>query len=196
LELFAARSALATYTVERLGLLFDIRLNNAHGREQAAAEKILQMQVGVIEKVNKDMGVRLGFMSLVLGLMLAIAMAYLAYGALNLYFTAGDFVLVGGYAGLMAAKLRLVAGSIIDLERSKVALEIGVKYLNRGTEWGCESKFPAKEIQKFTGYELNNVSIEIDGFLLFRPVTAKISPNTMTIISGRSGVLANVMALH
>jgi len=174
------------YIVERLHLLYDIRLNNAYKKERRATEHHLNQVVQTIRKSNIKMGVRLALMALAIGVALAVFTALSVFSVDDQNITAGDFVMIAGYVGMLTLQLRLLAGSLIDMERQKVALADGMAYLQQPIPETQPLTLPGTESTDFV-FELKDISIEKEGKTIIQNLSYQFPKNTFTVIKGASG---------
>lgn len=174
------------YIVERLHLLYDLRLNNAYEKESGIIEHHLDQVIQAIRGSNLQIGIKLGLMALATGVVLAIFTALSVFADKDQGITAGDFVMIAGYVGMLTLQLRILAGALIDLEKQKVALADGIAYLKK----------PISEIQAIepltlqnTDYvfELNDVCIEKGGKQIIQHLSYRFMNNKFTVIKGASG---------
>ena len=174
------------YIVERLHLLYDIRLNNAYGKETRATEHHLDQVVGAIRKANLQMGVRLGLMALAIGVALAVFTALSVLTDKDENITPGDFVMVAGYVGMLTLQLRLLAGSLIELEKHKIALADGVAYLKKANP-ETRSNGLIRFDKTSDVFELKNICIEKGGRPIIRNLSYRFPQHRFTVIKGASG---------
>lgn len=174
------------YIVELLHLLYDIRLNNAYMKERCVTDHHMNQVVRAIRKSNVKMGLRLGLMALAIGVALAVFTALSVFADDGQRTTAGDFVMIAGYVGMLTLQLRLLAGALIDLEKQKVALADGIAYLEE----------PIPQIQSVQSlrfastdyvFELKNVCIEKGGKNIIQNLNYRFESNKFTVIKGASG---------
>ncbi|MDP9877800.1 ABC-type transport system involved in cytochrome bd biosynthesis fused ATPase/permease subunit [Variovorax boronicumulans] len=128
LRLFRAENDLQQDFVERHRMLFDIKINQAESREVQQQAARLDTYVRTITSVNNEMAIRLGLQAVAFGIALlafALAAVLTSTGSVS---RAGDFVMTATYLSLVTSRLRLLAASLIDLERSLTGLVQGVKY--------------------------------------------------------------------
>ena len=174
------------YIVERLHLLYDIRLNNAYMKERSATETHMNQVVQAIRKSNVQMGARLGLMALAIGVALGVFTALSVFTDDDQSITAGDFVMIAGYIGMLTLQLRLLAGALIDLEKQKVALADGIAYLEKPIQ-----ETPSSKLQNFSSadyvFELNSVCLEKGGKQIIQNLNYRFLSNKFTVIVGASG---------
>lgn len=174
------------YIVERLHLLYDIRLNNAYEKENLVTEHHLNQVRRAIRKANVKMGVRLALMAFAIGVTLAVftALSVLIDNDQNI--TPGDFVMIAGYVGMLTLQLRLLAGSLIELEKHKIALADGMAFL--------QNTYPETKADRMinfgkTGdvFELKNICIEKGGKRIINNLNYRFRNDRFTVIKGVSG---------
>lgn len=176
------------YIVERLHLLYDIRLNNAYMKESSTTEFHLNQVVQVIRKSNIQMGARLGLMALAIGVALGVFTALSIFTDDDQSITAGDFVMIAGYIGMLTLQLRLLAGALIELEKQKVALAEGVAYLARPIRETQSSTLPSfSSTDTDDVFELKDVCIEKGGKQIIQNLNYRFLSNKFTVIKGASG---------
>ncbi len=174
------------YIVERLHLLYDIRLNNAYEKESGITEHHLNKVVQAIRHSNLQIGIRLGLMALAIGVALGVFTALSVFTDKSLGVTAGDFVMIAGYVGMLTLQLRLLAGALIDLEKQKVALADGVAYLEKPISEMQTTK-PMSPANTDYVFELRNICIEKGGKKIIKSLNFHFLNNRFTVIKGASG---------
>lgn len=174
------------YIVERLHLLYDIRLNNAYKKESSATEHHLGQVVQAIRKSNVQIGARLGLMALAIGVALGVFTALSVFTHNDQTITAGDFVMIAGYVGMLTRQLRLLAGILIDLEKQQVALADGMAYLEKSM-----SEAESKRVLNFEStdyvFELKNICVEKSGNKIIQNLNYRFPSKKFTVIQGASG---------
>lgn len=194
-SLYKASTERDGYTVERLRLLYDIRLNNAYEKERALIKIHLDKVVHIIRMTNLKMGIRHGFTALATGVALGAFTTLSVLSHKNNGFSAGDFVMISGYIAMLSSQLQFVCGALIGLERQKVALDDGIKYLEQKSEVSPNSRNYAVDSE--TVFDISNACIEKGGKLLINTLNFKFKKNCLTLIKGESGrgktILMNAM---
>ena len=174
------------YIVELLHLLYDIRLNNAYMKERCVTDHHMNQVVRAIRKSNVKMGLRLGLMALAIGVALAVFTALSVFADDGQRTTAGDFVMIAGYVGMLTLQLRLLAGALIDLEKQKVALADGIAYLEEPIPQIQSVQSPRFASTDYV-FELKNVCIEKGGKNIIQNLNYRFQSNKFTVIKGASG---------
>lgn len=180
-SIFEADNKLSSYTVERLGRVYDIKLNNTQAKEFAAGREFFEHYVKTIRHANLHMGIRIACQGLAIGAVLAffVILSGLHYRST---FTAGDFVMVVGYITLFTLQLHLLAGTLINLQAHLVSLDAGIKYIEEPVQ---ASHFPQQR-QDQRGFVLAGVSLTKDGRVILDHIECAFGPG-VNIIAGGSG---------
>ncbi|MBV4459321.1 ABC transporter ATP-binding protein/permease [Pseudomonas sp. COR58] len=180
-ELFEADDNLSSYTVERLGRTYDIKLNNTQHKECHAGKVFFDSYVKTIRKANLHMGIRVGAQGLAIGVVLGFFVIFSGthYGST---LTTGDFVMIIGYITMFTMQLHLLAGTLINLQANIVSLNDGVKYI----EEKINPPHKPKTSQTAQGFVLNNLSLSKDNNIILSNITHQFNPG-VNIISGTSG---------
>lgn len=180
-ELFEADDNLSSYTVERLGRTYDIKLNNTQHKECHAGKVFFDGYVRTIRKANLHMGIRVGAQGLAIGVVLAffVILSGTHYGS---KLTTGDFVMIIGYITMFTMQLHLMAGTLINLQANIVSLNDGIKYIEE------KINLPQKPntSQTAQGFVLSNLSLSKDNNTILSNITHEFRPG-VNIISGASG---------
>lgn len=183
-EVMHVQNKASEYMLSRLGMLSDIRLNAAHAREQKYRNSLFDEYVKIISTTNRRIGLLLTFQVLLVGFLLGIAVLALTFykGASGL--SSGDFILVAGYIGMLTLQLRLIAGSLIDIQRNIVFLKLVVEYSHHQTV-GFEDL--NLQIAPLHVFEAIDVSCNRAGRNLFSKLNFKIQRGEVIAITAPSG---------
>lgn len=120
-SIFEADNELSSYTIQRLGRIYDIRLNNSLPKELLSGRSFFDKYVKTIRKANLHMGMRLGLQGLAIGTTLTF-FVILSGMSDPTRLTAGDFVMIVGYITMFTMQLHILAGTLINLQANLVSL--------------------------------------------------------------------------
>lgn len=189
LRIYQTQNKVQAFVVERLGALFDVRMNNASTREEKLLDAHLNEAARVIWRSNLRMGIYLGCQALAIGVALGVFTAYSVSLNGAAKFTSGDFVMISGYVGMLTMQLRLLSGAFIELKRHQVALDLGVKYIKpqRFPSQGNTEINPATSENGQVVFSLHNVSLASADRLLFSDLSYRLHENRFVVISAPSG---------
>lgn len=185
-DIINAMNNISSYSVSRLSLPLDIRINAAHERERNTREGILNHYVKTIKLTNRKMGLLLSVQAAATGLLLAISVLALAMykDASNL--GSGDFVMIAGYIGMLTMQLRMIAGSCIDIQRQVIYLRKLLEYIYLDSE-GFNTTMLINREENLPVFELKDVSCDYNGRILFKNISFRVNFGEMTAISAPSG---------
>ncbi|QJP95323.1 hypothetical protein C6Y56_12205 [Pseudomonas fluorescens] len=180
-SIFEADNELSSYTIQRLGRIYDIRLNNSLPKELLSGRSFFDKYVKTIRKANLHMGMRLGLQGLAIGTTLTF-FVILSGMSDPTRLTAGDFVMIVGYITMFTMQLHILAGTLINLQANLVSLNIGIKYI----EENINKPYYPKKHKDTHLFSLHGVSLTKDNKIILSSVSYKFGPG-IHIISGRSG---------
>lgn len=180
-SIFEADNELSSYTIQRLGRIYDIRLNNSLPKELLSGRSFFDKYVKTIRKANLHMGMRLGLQGLAIGTTLTF-FVILSGMSDSTRLTAGDFVMIVGYITMFTMQLHILAGTLINLQANLVSLNIGIKYIEENIN---KPYYPNKHKDTLL-FSLHGVSLTKDNKIILSSVSYKFGPG-IHIISGRSG---------
>ncbi len=180
-SIFEADNELSSYTIQRLGRIYDIRLNNSLSKELLSGRSFFEKYVKTIRKANLHMGMRLGLQGLAIGVTLTF---FVILSGMNNHarLTAGDFVMIVGYITMFTMQLHILAGTLINLQANLVSLNIGIKYI----EENINKPYHPKKHKDAHLFSLNDVSLIKDNKTILSRVSYKFGSG-VHIISGRTG---------
>lgn len=180
-ELFEVDAKLSSYTVERLGRTYDIRLNNTQLKERDSGKNFFSNYVKTTRKANLHMGIRIAAQGLAIGIVLAF---FVILSGVNYRstFTSGDFIMITGYITMFTMQLHLMAGTLINLQGNLVSLDDGVKYIEEKTN------IPRVPSTSHTGqgFVLRDLSLTKENNIIFSRINYQFKQG-VNIISGSSG---------
>lgn len=189
LRIYNAQNRVQGFVVERLGALFDIRVNNAVVREQKLLDTYLDDSAKAIWRSNLKMGAYLGCQALAIGAVLGLFTAYSINLNDSAEFTNGDFVMIAGYVGMLTMQLRFLSGAFIELKRHQVALALGMTYI-RPKEFELQ-KEPCEKASKLENdrivFSLRDVSLAFSERLLFSGLSFDFRESRFVAIAAPSG---------
>ncbi|MCW2292384.1 ABC-type multidrug transport system fused ATPase/permease subunit [Pseudomonas sp. BIGb0408] len=183
-EVMHVQNKVSEYMLSRLSTLLDIRLNSAHSREQNYRNSLFDEYVKTIASTNRRIGLLLTFQVMLVGFLLGIAVLALTFykGASGL--SSGDFILVAGYIGMLTLQLRLIAGSLIDIQRNIVFLKLVVEYSDLQVV-GFEDLHPP--IAPSHVFEAVDLTCTRGGRNLFSELSFKVQEGESLAITAPSG---------
>lgn len=179
--LFEADNNLSSYTVERLGRVYDIKINNSLPKELTLGRSFFDNYVKTIRDANLRMGIRIACQGLAIGAVLTffILLSGLYYRA---NFTAGDFVMIVGYITLFTLQLHLLAGTLFNLQAHLMSLNDGIKYI----EEDIKEQYDPEHHENVEGFTLTGVSLTKDNKTILNNISGQLISG-VNIISGKSG---------
>ncbi len=179
--LFEADNNLSSYTVERLGRVYDIKINNSLPKELTLGRSFFDNYVKTIRDANLRMGIRIACQGLAIGAVLTffILLSGLYYRA---NFTAGDFVMIVGYITLFTMQLHLLAGTLFNLQAHLMSLNDGIKYI----EEDIKEQYHPEHHENVEGFTLTGVSLTKDNKTILNNISGQLISG-VNIISGKSG---------
>ena len=179
--LFEADNNLSSYTVERLGRVYDIKINNSLPKELTLGRSFFDNYVKTIRDANLRMGIRIACQGLAIGAVLTffILLSGLYYRA---NFTAGDFVMIVGYITLFTMQLHLLAGTLFNLQAHLMSLNDGIKYI----EEDIKEQYHPEHHENVEGFTLTGVSLAKDNKTILNNISGQLISG-VNIISGKSG---------
>ncbi|MEX5666050.1 ABC transporter ATP-binding protein [Pseudomonas neuropathica] len=179
--LFEADNNLSSYTVERLGRVYDIKINNSLPKELTLGRSFFDNYVKTIRDANLRMGIRIACQGLAIGAVLTffILLSGLYYRA---NFTAGDFVMIVGYITLFTMQLHLLAGTLFNLQAHLMSLNDGIKYI----EEDIKEQYHPEHHENVEGFMLTGVSLAKDNKTILNNISGQLISG-VNIISGKSG---------
>ncbi|MGY2491958.1 ATP-binding cassette domain-containing protein [Cupriavidus sp. CP313] len=194
-EIFSGADMLSSHLVEKLGFLFDIKLNNAYRREDAALRRILDVYVSKLSRGNARLALLLAAQAVCTGLLLTLFTVTTAQGVTQSALQVGDFVMIVGYVVALAMPFTALAGSLSDLRRNHLALREGFGILDLPPERHESNKnfdLSAPDV-----YRLEHLEVTHAGRQILRDVNMTIKRDELVVLTGPSGAgkssLANLM---
>jgi ATP-binding cassette subfamily B protein len=179
--LFEADNNLSSYTVERLGRVYDIKINNSLSKELTLGRSFFDNYVKTIRDANLRMGIRIACQGLAIGAVLTFFILLSGlYCRAN--FTAGDFVMIVGYITLFTMQLHLLAGTLFNLQAHLMSLNDGIKYI----EEDIKEQYHPEHHENVEGFTLTGVSLTKDNKTILNNITGQLISG-VNIISGKSG---------
>ncbi len=185
-DIMHAQNRVYSYTVERLSMPLDIRVNVAHSKESVIRQDRLSHYVETIKSTNKKMGVLLSLQAAVIGALLAVSVLVLVFFRDSSHIGTGDFIMIVGYIGMLTFQLRTVAGAGIDIQRQVVFMKLLIQYFNEPQEGVvADSRF----FDEKAGYifEARDVKADLYNRTLFSGVSFKVKRGEMFALSAPSG---------
>ncbi len=184
-ELFAANDLLHAHLAERLGFIFDVKLNCAYAREERTMAKVLGEVVRRQTRANGRLSFQLAAQTLctgaVLTTMLILAVARVTRGAA----TPGDFVMTTGYILALATPFTMLAASLSDLRGNHLALYEGFELLALPLE--AQTGAADFDFNHPTACEVRDVTLAFRGRPILTSASMVAGNGQMTALVGPSG---------
>ena len=174
-----------SYTIERLAMPLDIRINSAHAKERVLRQEILNQYVNTIKLTNKKMGFLLSLQAVAVGVLLAISVLVLVFFKKASHIGTGDFIMIVGYISMLTFQLRTIAGASIDIQRQIVYLKILLEYNSMHPEGVIPDTVSSRSTERI--FDVRNLGAFADGRLLFNNVSFRIHEGEMFALSAPSG---------
>lgn len=185
-DIMNAHNSVYAYTVGRLSMPLDIRVNTAHEREKITRKKTLSHYVETIRKTNKKMGYLLSVQAAVVGALLAISVFVLVFFRNSSHIGTGDFIMIVGYISMLTFQLRTIAGACIDIQRQVVFLKKILEYTCEQPEGTSIACIPPVSDAGYI-FDVRDLGASVDHRVLFSHVNFKIKEGEMFAISAPSG---------
>lgn len=185
-DIMNAHNSVYAYTVGRLSMPLDIRVNTAHKRETTTRTKTLGHYVETIRKTNKKMGYLLSVQAAVVGALLAVSVLMLVFFRNSSHIGTGDFIMIVGYISMLTFQLRTIAGACIDIQRQVVFLKKILEYTSEIPE-GTNIVCTPPECDVGYIFDVRNLGALVDNRVLFSHVNFQIKEGDMFALSAPSG---------
>ena len=184
-DIMNAQNGVYSYTIERLAMPLDIRINSAHAKERVLRQEILNQYVNTIKLTNKKMGFLLSLQAVAVGVLLAISVLVLVFFKKASHIGTGDFIMIVGYISMLTFQLRTIAGASIDIQRQVVYLKILLEYNSMNPEGVIPDTVSSRSTECI--FDVRNLGAFADGRLLFNNVSFRIHEGEMFALSAPSG---------
>lgn len=199
-DIMNAHNNVYAYTIGRLSMPLDIRVNTAHEREATTRTKTLGNYVDTIKKTNKKMGYLLSVQAAVVGALLAISVLVLVFFRNSSHIGTGDFIMIVGYISMLTFQLRAIAGACIDIQRQVVFLKKILEYTSEQPE-GISIASILPESKSEYIFDVRDLGAFVGHRLLFNHVDFKIKEGEMFALSapsgfGKSTILGYILGLE
>ncbi|EBR8572906.1 ABC transporter ATP-binding protein [Salmonella enterica subsp. enterica serovar Java] len=185
-DIMNAHNGVYAYTIGRLSMPLDVRVNTAHERERIICKKTLDNYVETIRKTNKKMGYLLSVQAAVVGGLLAISVLMLVFFRNSLHIGTGDFIMIVGYISMLTFQLRTIAAACIDIQRQVVFLKKILEYTSEISEGIRVDSIPLKSESEYI-FDVRNLGALVDNRMLFSRINFKIKEGEMFALSAPSG---------
>lgn len=185
-DIMNAHNSVYAYTVGRLSMPLDVRVNTAHERESIISTKTLGHYVETIRKTNKKMGYLLSVQAAVVGGLLAISVLMLVFFRNSSHIGTGDFIMIVGYISMLTFQLRTIAAACIDIQRQFVFLKKILEYTSEIPEGINIDSIPFESNAEYI-FDVRNLGALVDNRILFSRVNFKIKEGEMFALSAPSG---------
>lgn len=184
-DIMNTQNGVYSYTIERLAMPLDIRINSAHAKERVLRQEILNQYVNTIKLTNKKMGFLLSLQAVAVGVLLAISVLVLVFFKKASHIGTGDFIMIVGYISMLTFQLRTIAGASIDIQRQIVYLKILLEYNSMHPEGVIPDTVSSRSTERI--FDVRNLGAFADGRLLFNNVSFRIHEGEMFAFSAPSG---------
>lgn len=184
-DIMNTQNGVYSYTIERLAMPLDIRINSAHAKERVLRKEILNQYVNTIKLTNKKMGFLLSLQAVAVGVLLAISVLVLVFFKKASHIGTGDFIMIVGYISMLTFQLRTIAGASIDIQRQIVYLKILLEYNSMHPEGVIPDTVSSRSTERI--FDVRNLGAFADGRLLFNNVSFRIHEGEMFALSAPSG---------
>ncbi|HHJ2820462.1 ABC transporter ATP-binding protein/permease [Escherichia coli] len=184
-DIMNTQNGVYSYTIERLAMPLDIRINSAHAKERVLRQEILNQYVNTIKLTNKKMGFLLSLQAVAVGVLLAISVLVLFFFKKASHIGTGDFIMIVGYISMLTFQLRTIAGASIDIQRQIVYLKILLEYNSMHPEGVIPDTVSSRSTERI--FDVRNLGAFADGRLLFNNVSFRIHEGEMFALSAPSG---------
>ncbi len=184
-DIMNTQNGVYSYTIERLAMPLDIRINSAHAKERVLRQEILNQYVNTIKLTNKKMGFLLSLQAVAVGVLLAISVLVLVFFKKTSHIGTGDFIMIVGYISMLTFQLRTIAGASIDIQRQIVYLKILLEYNSMHPEGVIPDTVSSRSTERI--FDVRNLGAFADGRLLFNNVSFRIHEGEMFALSAPSG---------
>lgn len=184
-DIMNTQNGVYSYTIERLAMPLDIRINSAHAKERVLRQEILNQYVNTIKLTNKKMGFLLSLQAVAVGVLLAISVLVLVFFKKASHIGTGDFIMIVGYISMLTFQLRTIAGASIDIQRQIVYLKILLEYNSMHPEGVIPDTVSSRSTERI--FDVRNLGAFADGRLLFNNVSFRIYEGEMFALSAPSG---------
>lgn len=184
-DIMNTQNGVYSYTIERLAMPLDIRINSAHAKERVLRQEILNQYVNTIKLTNKKMGFLLSLQAVAVGVLLAISVLVLVFFKKASHIGTGDFIMIVGYISMLTFQLRTIAGASIDIQRQIVYLKILLEYNSMHPEGVIPDTVSSRSTERI--FDVRNLGAFADGRLLFNNVSFRIHEGEMFALSAPSG---------
>ncbi len=184
-DIMNTQNGVYSYTIERLAMPLDIRINSAHAKERVLRQEILNQYVNTIKLTNKKMGFLLSLQAVAVGVLLAISVLVLVFFKKASHIGTGDFIMIVGYISMLTFQLRTIAGACIDIQRQIVYLKILLEYNSMHPEGVIPDTVSSRSTERI--FDVRNLGAFADGRLLFNNVSFRIHEGEMFALSAPSG---------
>ncbi|EMO4086351.1 ATP-binding cassette domain-containing protein [Escherichia coli] len=184
-DIMNTQNGVYSYTIERLAMPLDIRINSAHAKERVLRQEILNQYVNTIKLTNKKMGFLLSLQAVAVGVLLAISVLVLVFFKKASHIGTGDFIMIVGYISMLTFQLRTIAGASIDIQRQIVYLKVLLEYNSMHPEGVIPDTVSSRSTERI--FDVRNLGAFADGRLLFNNVSFRIHEGEMFALSAPSG---------
>lgn len=193
--MFVAENDVRRFCIERLAGASEVKFNQAADVDRKSLDLLLDKQVSAIWRANKIMGVYLGGQALAIGFFLLVCTALAVEMRGRQLITPGDFTLIAGYIGGLAAQLHLFAGAVIEVRRNHLALGRTEHLMsNNATDRLSKTTLP-KRLDTEVVFAVSDLCLTAGDRHLIEPFSGNFYRNKLTAITGPSGVGKSTLLL-
>lgn len=185
-DIMNSHNSVYAYTIGRLSMPLDVRVNTANERESIICTKTLDHYVETIRKTNRKMGYLLSIQAAVVGALLAISVLMLVFFRNSSHIGTGDFIMIVGYISMLTFQLRTIAAACIDIQRQVVFLKKILEYTSEIPEGIRVDEIPLESDAEYI-FDVRNLGALVDNRMLFSRINFKIKKGEMFALSAPSG---------
>lgn len=187
MKLVETNNQLTAQTVEKLGVVQDIKLNHAYKQERRILQSRLHNFLHSTDHTNWVMAGFNTLQALQMGAILLGGTLYLAHEVKVGRFTPGDFAMVAGYTIQLSTPFLMMANSLVNVQRHVAALRRGLGYFDLELEQEGRLDVPVRVPGEADGFELMSVRLKAEDRELIPASDIKLSEGRVYAMIGPSG---------
>ena len=176
---------LGSYFTERVGFVFDVKMNAAQEREEAGSREFLRAYADEVSKGNVRLAMLLAGQALLAGASLTVLTMAAAVLALRGGLSAGDFAMVAGYVVALTSPFTVLASTLSDFKRNEINLRDGLRILALPEEAdnGPVDFDEASEV----AVEVRDLALSLSGARVLQAADLVARRGQLTLLAGSSG---------
>jgi ATP-binding cassette subfamily B protein len=188
-----AADRLGSYFTERVGFVFDVKMNAAVEREEAGSRRFLREYANDLSQGNVRLAMLLAAQALLAGASLTALTVAAAVLALRGGLSAGDFAMVAGYVVALTSPFTVLASTLSDFKRNEINLRDGLRILDLPEEPdnGPVDFDEASE----RAVEVCDLALSLNGARVLKGVDLVAWRGQLTLLVGPSGGGKSTLAL-